>query len=163
MTELILIAAVARNGVIGKDNQLLWHLPEDMKHFRALTQGHAVIMGRKTWESLPPKFRPLPGRHNIVLTRNRDYQASGATLVNTLESALTSCAGVDKAFVIGGAEIYALAMPQAQVLELTELDADYIGDACFPPVDSAQWAISSSEARQSDDGLRYAFVSYRRR
>jgi dihydrofolate reductase len=163
MTELTLIAAVARNRVIGKDNQLLWHLPEDMKHFRTLTQGHTVIMGRKTWESLPLKFRPLPGRHNIVLTRNSDYAAPGATLVSTLEDGLLSCADAEKVFVIGGAEIYALTMPQAQVLELTELDADYEGDAWFPAVDAARWSVASHSGHVTPEGLNYAFVRYCRR
>jgi len=101
MTELILIAAVAANGVIGKDNQLLWHLPEDMKHFKSLTQGRAVIMGRKTWESLPEKFRPLPGRHNIVITRNPAYTQAGATVVTSLANAMAA-AGDGAGYVFGG-------------------------------------------------------------
>ena len=99
---LSLIAAVARNRVIGKDNQLLWHLPEDMKHFREVTRGKPVIMGRKTWESLPEKFRPLPGRHNIVVSRNLDYKAPGATLVSSLEDAIDLTRSADETFVIGG-------------------------------------------------------------
>ena len=102
---LTVIAAVARNGVIGKDNRLPWHLPADLKHFKALTTGHTVIMGRKTWESLPERFRPLPGRQNIVVTRNAGYAASGATVVNSLADAVAAASG-SEAFVIGGAELY---------------------------------------------------------
>lgn len=162
MTELVLIAALARNGIIGKDNRLPWHLPADLKHFKALTSGHAVIMGRKTWESLPPKFRPLPGRHNIVVTRNAAYQADGASVASSLPAAIAAAPG-PCAFVIGGAELYAAAMPLAERLELTEIDHDYDGDTRFPPRDPAQWREAAREAHSDDAGPGYAFVSYRRR
>jgi len=133
---ITLIAAVARNGVIGSNNALPWHLPEDMKHFRQLTTGHVVIMGRKTWESLPERFRPLPGRTNIVVTRNAAYAAPGAIAVTSLADArkvgvtvgnpLSGTGGT--AFIIGGAELYAHALLIADRLELTEIDAEFPGD-----------------------------------
>lgn len=161
MNGLILIAAVANNGVIGKNNALPWHLPEDMKHFKALTTGHAVIMGRKTWESLPPKFRPLPNRLNIVLTRNSSYQAVGATVVNSLDEAVKVGAG-GTAFVIGGATLYAQALPLAERLELTEIDAAFPGDAFFPEIDRAQWREVARSSGVSAAGLGYAFTTYER-
>jgi dihydrofolate reductase len=161
-TEVVLIAAMAANRVIGKDNRLLWHLPEDMKHFKALTHGYPVIMGRKTWESLPEKFRPLPGRQNIVISRNARFAAPGAALVGSLDAALALCAAAERAFVIGGAEIYALAMPLADRMELTELDPEFDGDARFPEWDAAQWHLVAREPRQSENGSRFAFSRYER-
>jgi len=160
---MAIIAAVANNGIIGKDNALPWHLPEDLRHFKALTSGHAVIMGRKTWESLPERFRPLPGRLNIVVTRNPAYQAAGATVVGSLAEAQKVGAGgtaTETLFVIGGAELYAHALPLADRLELTEIDADIDGDARFPAFDRRVWREQKREAGISADGLRYAFVSY---
>ncbi len=165
MNELVLIAAVAKNGVIGKDNALPWHLPEDLKHFKALTTGHAVIMGRKTWESLPARFRPLPDRLNIVVTRNPGYSAPGATVVHSLAEAQKVGAGGTapvSLFVIGGAELYAHALPQAMRLELTEIDVDAEGDARFPDFDRALWREMQRHSGISADGLRYAFVRYER-
>ena len=160
-TALTLIAAVARNGVIGQDNRLPWHLPADLKHFKALTTGHAVIMGRKTWESLPEKFRPLPGRQNIVVTRNAGYAASGATVVNSLADAVAAASG-SEAFVIGGAELYQAALGLADRLELTEIARDYDGDTVFPTRDPAQWRETARESQRDDNGLDFAFVSYAR-
>src|SRR6185369_10604295 len=111
MPEIVVIAAVAKNRVIGRDNQLIWNIPEDMAHFKALTAGHTVIMGRKTWESLPPRFRPLPGRRNIVVSRQADYAAPGGEVAGSLENALALASTADTAFVIGGEQIYALALP----------------------------------------------------
>lgn len=165
MSELVLIAAVAKNGVIGKDNALPWHLPEDLKHFKALTTGHAVIMGRKTWESLPERFRPLPGRLNIVVTRNADYAAPGATVVHSLEEAQKVSAGGTASisiFVIGGAELYVHALPLAQRLELTEIDVEVEGDANFPAFDRSEWREVAREQGESATGLAYAFVRYER-
>ena len=122
---LSLIAAVARNGVIGKDNQLLWHLPGDMRHFRETTRGKPVIMGRRTWESLPEKFRPLPGRLNVVVSRDPRYAAPGATLSGSLENAIEIAGSAEEAFVIGGAELYRQALPFADRLYLTEIAADF--------------------------------------
>ena len=158
---IILIAAVAKNGVIGRNNALPWHLPEDMKHFKALTTGHPVIMGRKTWESLPPKFRPLPQRSNIVVTRNAGYVAEGARVVTSMDAAREFGAG-EPAYVIGGAELYALALPLAQRLELTEIDADFSGDAFFPAFNRAEWHETQRAAGVSADGLRYRFTTYER-
>ncbi|MEW6513730.1 MAG: dihydrofolate reductase [Pseudomonadota bacterium] len=159
---IILIAAVAKNGVIGKDNALPWHLPEDLKHFKALTTGHAVLMGRKTWESLPPKFRPLPNRQNYVLTRDPNYVAPGATVVHSLDEAMKVGAGGTALFVIGGAELYTHMLPHAQQLELTEIDAAFEGDAHFPAFNRAQWREVNRESGLGADGWRYAFVTYER-
>ncbi|MGE5467825.1 MAG: dihydrofolate reductase [Ignavibacteria bacterium] len=161
MPALTLIAAVARNGVIGQDNRLPWQLPEDMAHFKALTTGHAVIMGRKTWDSLPPKFRPLPQRTNIVVTRDPTFRAPGATVVHALPAAIAA-AGQDAAFVIGGAEIYGLALPLADRIEFTEVELDCEGDAFFPAFDRGQWREVARERGQSANGLGYAFVTYQR-
>jgi dihydrofolate reductase len=159
---IVIVAAVAQNGVIGKANALPWHLPEDMRHFKALTTGHAVLMGRKTWESLPPQFRPLPNRRNFVLTRDASYVAPGATVVHTLEAAMKVGAGGTALFIIGGAELYAHAIPRADRIELTEIDAEFEGDACFPAFDRAQWRAVKRVTGQAENGLRYAFVTYER-
>ncbi len=158
---LTLIAAVARNGVIGIENRLPWHLPADLRRFKALTSGHAVIMGRKTWESLPEKFRPLPGRRNIVVTRDGSYRAEGAMVALSLPAAIAA-AGSGEAFVIGGAELYAAALPLADRLQLTEIDASYEGDTHFPAMDRQQWQETSREAHHDETGLDYAFVTYER-
>lgn len=157
--SLILIAAVAKNGVIGRAGALPWHLPEDLRHFKELTTGHTVVMGRKTWESLPARFRPLPGRRNIVVSRNPGFAAPGATLVDSLEAALKVGAGAT-VFLIGGAELYAHALPLAGRLELTEIDAEFAGDAFFPPIDPAFWHETARSQRHSAAGLDFAFVSY---
>ncbi len=159
---LTLIAAVARHGVIGMDNRLPWHLPADLKHFKELTTGHAVIMGRKTWESLPAKFRPLPGRRNIVVTRNDSFRAEGATVCTSLPDAIAAASG-DEAFVIGGAELYRAALPLADRLQLTEIDADYQGDTWFPLIDPGQWRETARETHGDAAGPAYAFVTYQRK
>ena len=153
--QLALIAAVARNGAIGKAGGLLWREPEDQKHFRRVTMGCPVIMGRKTWDSLPARFRPLPGRRNVVITRNTTWQAEGAEAVASLAAALALLTDAPKAFVIGGAEVYALALPQADQLVLTEIDADLDGDTFFPRWDSTHFSESSRENRAG-----YSFVTY---
>lgn len=158
-----IIAAVARNGVIGKDNQLLWRLPEDMRHFRDTTRGKPVIMGRRTWESLSDAFRPLPGRHNIVVSRNPAYQPAGATLASTLNDAILKAGSADEVFVIGGAELYQQALPIADRLYLTEIDQDFEGDASFPNIEKSNWEEASRENQSSSSGIRYSFVLYRRR
>jgi dihydrofolate reductase len=158
-----LIAAVAQNRAIGKNNQLLWHLPEDMRYFREITRGKTVIMGRKTWESLPEKFRPLPGRHNIVVTHDRHYVAKGATLAHSLPEAIAAAGADDETFVIGGAELYRQALPLAQRLYLTEVAQRYDGDVFFPEVPTADWQeISRSEQRGGPD-LKFAFAVYQHR
>jgi dihydrofolate reductase len=161
MSELVLIAAVARNGVIGRDNALLWHLPEDMRHFRAATAGHAVIMGRKTWDSLPERFRPLPGRRNIVITRQPAWSATGAERAASLQQALGLVADAARVFVIGGAQIYAAALPQADELLLTEIDKDYVGDAFFPAFDRRQFMEVARQPGAST-APAFDFVTYRR-
>jgi len=158
---LTLIAAIARNGVIGIDNRLPWHLPADLKHFRELTTGHTVIMGRKTWESLPAKFRPLPGRRNIVVTRDPAYRAEGATVAASLPAAVAA-AGTGEAFVIGGAQLYAAAMPLADRLQLTEIAAAFDGDTHFPSVDDHHWRQTARETHSGEGDLDYAFVTYQR-
>lgn len=157
--RLTLIAAIASNGVIGVDNRLPFRLPEDLKRFKALTMGNPIIMGRKTWESLP---RALPGRHNIVISRRAGFAADGASVVTNLDAAL-AIAGNVPAFVIGGAEIYALALPRADTLELTEVAAEVAGDVWFPDYDKAQWQ-ETMRTKHHDEAanLDYAFVSYRR-
>jgi dihydrofolate reductase len=154
-----LIAAVAANGVIGRDNRLPWHLPEDLKHFKALTMGHPMIMGRKTWESLPGR---LPGRPHIVVSRNPDYQAEGAAVVGSLAAAIAAAGDSDEVFVIGGAELYAQALAIADRLQLTELDAAYDGDASFPDWDRGRWRETARESHRTAAGLGYAFVTYER-
>lgn len=158
---LTLIAAVARNGVIGIDQRLPWRLPADLRRFRELTLGHSVIMGRKTWESLPASLRPLPGRRNIVVTRDRSYRAMGATVVHSLPAAITAAEG-GEAFIIGGAQLYAAALPLADHLQLTEIDASFDGDSHFPVIDPDHWRETRRETHHDDAGLAYAFVSYRR-
>ena len=153
--SLSLIAAVPRNGAIGKNNALLWHEPEDQKHFRRVTMGCPVIMGRKTWDSLPARFRPLPGRRNVVVTRNTAWQAEGADAVRSLDAALALLAGTPKAFVIGGAELYALALPRAAELVLTEIDAELDGDIFFPRWDRARFIETAR-----DDRPGFSFVTY---
>ena len=158
-----LIAALAQNRAIGKDGQLLWHLPEDMRHFRETTRGKPVIMGRKTWESLPDSFRPLPGRNNIVVSRNRAYQAPGATLVGSLEEAIRATGEAAEVFVIGGAELYRQALPVAGRLYLTEIAQDFEGDAFFPEVLPAEWEEISRKNQKGTSGPVFSFVVYRRR
>ena len=131
MTQLHLIVAHARNGVIGKENKLPWYLPEDLKNFKRTTLGKPVIMGRKTWESLG---RPLPGRRNIVITRQKDYVAEGATVVSDLQAAIEAVADAPVAFIMGGAQVYKEALPQVEVAHITYLNADFEGDAYFEPL-----------------------------
>ena len=154
---LCLIAAVARNGAIGKNNQLLVHLPGDLPRFKKLTLGCPVIMGRKTWDSIG---RPLPQRRNIVISRNASWHADGAELAASLAAALTSVAAEPKAFVIGGAQIYAQALPLADELLLTEIDADFEGDAFFPDWNRAGFQQTSREDHSTPQGLRYSYIHY---
>lgn len=159
---LALIAACSRGGVIGVENRLPWHLPEDMKFFRETTRGKPVIMGRKTWESLPAAFRPLPGRLNIVVSRNPGFEAPGASVVASLPEALAAAGDAEIAFVIGGAELYRQALPLADRLLLTEIDQAYDGDAFFPEFDRNTWTETARDARVAESGLAFAFVTYQR-
>jgi dihydrofolate reductase len=158
-----LIAAVAQNGAIGKNNQLLWHLPEDMRYFRETTRGKTVIMGRKTWESLPAAFRPLPGRRNIVVTRDAHYVAEGAVLAHSLPEAIATAGEAGETFVIGGAELYLQALPQAQRLYLTEVAQTCEGDVFFPEIPAAKWQEVSRDEQSSATGIKFAFVVYQPR
>jgi dihydrofolate reductase len=157
-----ILAAVAHRGVIGRDGGVPWRLPEDMVRFRELTMGHPVVMGRRTWESLPDGFRPLPGRGNVVVTRNPDWTAQGADRVASFEDALELLESDPTVFVIGGGEVYAAALPYADELLLTEIDADVEGDTTFPAWDRAEFEETSREEHVAEDGTRFAFVSYRR-
>jgi len=163
MTRLVLIAGVARNGAIGKDDALPWRLPEDLKHFKQHTLGWPVIMGRRTWESLPPAFRPLPGRRNLVVTRQADWRAEGAEPAPSLDAALQRVEDSERAFVIGGAQLYAEALPGADELLLTEIDADFEADAFFPAWDRSAFVERSRETLRAASGWTFAFVHYARR
>ena len=158
-----LIYARARNGVIGRNNTLPWHLPEDMAHFKRQTAGCPVIMGRKTWDSLPPKFRPLPGRSNLVVTRQAKWHAEGALPAHSLEQALSACAAMQPApadvWVIGGAQLNALALPHAHRAIVTELAQDFEGDT-FAPQLNADWVETARESHTSSNAMRFAFVTY---
>lgn len=161
---LTLIAAVDRRRAIGRGGELLWREREDQRHFRDTTMGSPVIMGRKTWDSLPARFRPLPGRRNIVVTRNPAWHADGAETAPSLEAALVLVADAGKAFVIGGGELYAAALPQADELLLTEIDTVFDGaDAWFPDFADAGFAEAARDERRTDDGTPFAFVTYQRR
>jgi len=157
--RVVLVAAVAANGVIGGNGKLPWHLPEDLKHFKALTLGHPVIMGRKTWESLG---KPLPGRENIVVTRSAGYEARGASIASSLDAALALCAGEPVVFVIGGGALYAEALPIADGLVLTEIQREFAGDVRFPRFDRAAWRETRRQPQTGGDGLRFDFVAYER-
>jgi dihydrofolate reductase len=157
-----LIAAVARNGVIGANNALPWRLPADLRRFRALTTGHTVVMGRRTWESLG---RALPGRENIVVTRSPGYAAEGAVIAPSLAAARAAATLPLPIFCIGGGELYRAALSVADTLYLTEIDRNFDGDATFPPFDRAAWRETGREIHAADapDEFGYAFVTYRRR
>lgn len=156
------MAAVARGGVIGLEGRLPWRLPEDMQRFRELTIGHPVVMGRRTWDSLPDRFRPLPGRRNVVVTRNQSWSAAGAERAGSLADALERLGGESRAFVIGGGQLYAEALPLADELLLTEIDAEFDGDTFFPQFSPEEFKETSREPRVSDDGTAFAFVKYER-
>ncbi len=157
---LTLIAAIAHGGAIGKDNQLLVHLPGDLPRFKRLTMGHPIVMGRKTWDSIG---RPLPGRRNIVITRNPHWAAAGAEPVPGLAAALAMAGDVERVCVIGGAEIYALALPEVHELLLTEIDADFDADAFFPAWPREAFDVVSTETHTTPQGLVYRYVNYRRK
>ena len=160
---IALVAAIARGGVIGRDNTIPWRLPEDVAYFKALTTGHPVVMGRRTWCSLPDRFRPLPDRRNVVVTRNPAWHGEGAERAASLGEALQLLSGEARVFVIGCAELYAAALPVADQLLLTEIDADVEGDTFFPPFDRAAFDEVSRERHVSADGTPFSFVVYARR
>jgi len=157
--KLHLIFARAANGVIGHNNTLPWHLPEDMAHFKRTTLGCPVIMGRKTWDSLPPRFRPLPGRLNVVVTRQADWQAAGALCAHSLPEAMALCPPDSDAWVIGGAEIYAQALPLASTAVVTDIEATYDGDA-YAPQFGPEWTETARDRQVSATGLSFSFITY---
>ena len=159
--RISVIAALAKNRVIGIENRLPWRLPEDLAHFKTLTLGHSILMGRKTFESLG---RPLPGRTNIVITRNLDYCKDGCLVATSIPAALALCVAVDEVFFIGGADLYAQAIPLADRLYLTEVDIDAEGDAWFPDYDHNAFREVSRESHTGEkaDALRFDFVVYER-
>jgi dihydrofolate reductase len=166
--KLSLIWAMARNGVIGRNNALPWHLPEDLRYFKRVTMGKPIIMGRKTWDSIA---RPLPGRTNIVITRDIQFEAEGVRIVHSLAEALALAShvahidGADECIVMGGAEIYALALPQAERLYLTQVHAEVEGDAYFPAFDREQWQELAREdfAASGPNPYPYSFLVLERR
>ncbi len=162
MTRLAVVVAHTRNRVIGRDNAMPWHLPADLRQFRALTLGHPILMGRKTHQAIG---RPLPGRRNLVLTRQPAQGLTGVEVVASLDQALAACADSEWLFVIGGAELYRLALPRAERLHVTEIDAEIAGDTWFPPLNAGDWRESSSALRPADADNAYAlrFVTLERR
>jgi dihydrofolate reductase len=164
MTQIVLVAALDRQRAIGRGGALLWNEREDLQHFRLVTMGQPVIMGRKTWDSLPVRFRPLPGRRNIVVTRDAVWHADGAERAGSFDAALALVRDAERACVIGGGELYALALPHADELVLTEIDAAFeSADTFFPAFDRSVFEETAREPRTAADGTRFAFVSYRRR
>jgi len=161
-SELILIAAVARNGTIGRDNALPWRLKADLAHFKAVTSGHPIVMGRKTWESLG---RPLPGRRNVVITRNPGYKADGAEVFTDPTAAMAALEDVGQVFVIGGAELYRQMLANSDRLFLTEIQADVDGDTRFPSIDRGIFEEVRRESHRADadNEFDFDFVEYRRR
>ena len=159
--EIALIYARAANGTIGKGGTMPWHLPEDLAHFKQLTHGCPVVMGRKTWDSLPARFRPLPGRRNIVITRQADWSENGVQRASSLPEALQMCEQAPTVWVMGGAQIYAQALPLATRVEVTEIAQDFDGDA-FAPLLGPEWQAAAREAYVSASGLAFSFVRYQR-
>ena len=154
--KIAMIAAMANNRVIGKDNQMPWHLPEDLRHFKQMTLGKPVVMGRKTFESIG---RPLPGRHNMVVSRQADLDIEGVTCVTSFEQAKELVQGCEELVVIGGGQLYAELLPQADRLYLTEINLDVEGDTHFPEWDDGSWQILDSESHTNDKGLEYRFIN----
>jgi dihydrofolate reductase len=157
VSEIVLVVAIADNGVIGKNGALPWHISDDMKRFKALTIGHTVVMGRKTWDSLPK--RPLPGRINVVVTRQKDWRADGAVAASSLGQATSGTSGT--VMIIGGAEIYERALPMATRIELTEVHRAFDGDATFE-LDRTGWTETARESHVTPEGLRYSYVTLTR-
>lgn len=150
------IVAYAENRVIGKDNDLIWHLPDDLKHFKRHTAGKTIIMGRKTWDSLGG--RPLPNRRHIVITRSTDFTAQGAEVVHSLEAAVELAQNEEEVFIVGGAQIYTLSLPLIDVLEITEVHAEFEGDAFFPVFNEADFELTSQEHHPVDEKHQYSFT-----
>jgi dihydrofolate reductase len=152
---ITLIVAVADNGVIGRDNTLPWHLPEDLKRFKRLTMGKPIVMGRKTFESIG---KPLPGRQNIVVTRDANYRREGVTVVNDAKSALRAAGAVPEIMVIGGAELFRALLPRARRIHLTRVHGEIEGDVMWPALDDREWSVVEREAHAADERHRYAMT-----
>lgn len=150
-----IVVAIGDNNAIGKDNELLWYLPTDLKHFKTITKGHTIIMGRKTFDSIG---KPLPYRRNIVITRSENLEISGAEVVHTVDEALALCAGEEEVFIVGGAEIYKLAMDKTDRIYLTTVHQSYEGDAYFPEIDRSLWKVVASERHEPDEVHNVAFT-----
>lgn len=157
MTTLSIIVAVANDNVIGINNTMPWHLPEDLKRFRALTTGHHIVMGRKTYESLG---RLLPGRTTVIVTRNTDYAVEGAIIAHSVEEALAACMDDEEVFLIGGAELYQQGITHADKIYMTEVHADFEGDAFLPSFDLTQWDEVERESHVAENGLSFSYVTY---
>jgi len=157
--NLSIIVAVSENNVIGKNNQLIWRISEDLKRFKSLTMGHHIIMGRKTWESIG---RPLPGRVNVVVSRNSDFSAEGVTVVDSLAKAIEFAKKDSELFVVGGGELYRQALPLAKKLYITRVHKEFEGDTFFPEIDDKVWRVESEEIKKpaEKDGLTYSFINY---
>ena len=160
--RISILVAMAANRTIGINNTLPWRCPEDLRHFRALTMGHHIIMGRKTYESIG---KPLPGRTTVVVTRNRELEIEGCIIAHSLQEAIGACAGDEEVFIVGGAELYAQALPIADVLYITEILAEVQGDAFFPEFDRNQWSAAAREEHRQETPhpLEFHFVTYRRK
>ena len=156
---ITLIAAAAQNDALGKDNDLIWHISEDLKRFKRLTTGHAIIMGRKTFESMP---KALPNRTNIVLTKNKNYKAEGAVVASTIEEALVLAGEDNQPFIIGGAQIYSLFMDHCNRIELTRVHHDFEADVFFPKIDTNKWNISKEEfiSKTENQPYNYTYITY---
>ncbi|MEY2629938.1 MAG: hypothetical protein RLZZ469_834 [Bacteroidota bacterium] len=152
---ITVIAAVAENNALGKENQLLWHLPDDFKRFKALTSGHYIIMGRKTFESFP---KPLPNRTHVIISRQANYQPEGCIVVNSLEQAIEACPKTEEVFIIGGGEIYRQSIAVADKLDLTKVHASFEADTHFPEIDLSQWQLVFEEHHPKDERHDYAFT-----
>jgi dihydrofolate reductase len=152
---IILIAAAAENNALGKDNDLLWHLPDDFKRFKQLTSGHYIIMGRKTFESFP---KPLPNRTHVIITRQKKYTAEGCIIVSSLKEAIEVCPKNEDVFVIGGGEIYSQAISIADVIELTRVNTTLEADTFFPEIDPSKWRLNDEIFHPKDEKHQYAFT-----
>ena len=152
---IIMIAAVAENNALGKDNELVWHLPNDFKRFKALTSGHHIIMGRKTFESFP---KPLPNRTHIIITRQKNYQAEGCIIVDSIEKALSICPKDEDSFIIGGGEIYTLGLAYTDKIEITRVHSSFEADAYFPEINKKDWKLEKYEFNEKDEKHKYDYT-----
>ena len=152
---IIMIAAVAENNALGKDNELVWHLPNDFKRFKTLTSGHHIIMGRKTFESFP---KPIPNRTHIIITRQKNYQAEGCIIVDSIEKALSICPKDEDSFIIGGGEIYTLGLAYTDKIEITRVHSSFEADAYFPEINKKDWKLEKYEFNEKDEKHKYDYT-----